>query len=113
MCAADEEGGLLDDYEYIYDNNYEIICEAIMKNSKVAKSFNLERSVAAYIARTQAGKSASERVNQLLKRAIAEEEQERLATEARAFFRDAPVEEREEAEAFQRAAKRTLARDAE
>ncbi len=84
-----------------------------MKNTKIAKSFNLERSVAAYIARTQAGQSASERVNQLLKRAIAEEEQERLANEAQAFFREAPAEEREESRAFQAATRRTLARDGE
>lgn len=84
-----------------------------MKNTKIVKSFSLERSVAAYIARTQAGQSASERVNQLLKRAIADEEQERLAIEAQAFFREVPREEREENGAFQKAARRTLARDEE
>lgn len=81
------------------------------KDLKRIKSFTLERSVSDYIARTRAGRSASERANELLKRAIAQEEEERLASEARAFFREAPPEEREESRAFQTATRRTLARD--
>ena len=64
-----------------------------------------------YITHTRAGQSASERVNELLKRAIAQEEEERLAMEAQAFFREAPPEEREESHAFQTATRRSLARD--
>lgn len=81
------------------------------KENRKVKSFTLERSVSDYIARTRAGRSASERANELLKRAIAQEEAESLALEARAFFREAPPEEREESRAFQAAAGRTLARD--
>ncbi|HEV2115585.1 MAG TPA: hypothetical protein VGR48_06145 [Terriglobales bacterium] len=83
----------------------------MINNSRKPKSFTLERSVVDYIARTRAGRSASERVNELLKRAIAHEEEERLATEAQAFFREAPHEECEESRAFQTATRRTLARD--
>jgi hypothetical protein len=81
------------------------------KQIRTVKSFTLERSVSDYIARTRAGRSASERANELLKRAIAQEEEEQLANEAHAFFRGAPAEEREESRAFQTAARRTLARD--
>ena len=79
--------------------------------TRKAKSFTLERSVVEYITHTRAGQSASERVNELLKRAIAQEEEERLAMEAQAFFREAPPEEREESHAFQTATRRSLARD--
>lgn len=83
----------------------------MINNNRKAKSFTLERSVVEYIAHTRAGQSASERVNELLKRAIAQEEQERLAMEAQAFFREVSPEEREESRALQTATRRTLARD--
>lgn len=83
-----------------------------MRNAnRSVKSFTLDRSVSDYIARTRAGRSASERVNELLKQAIAHELEERLATEAQAFFREVTREEREESRAFQTATRRTLARD--
>jgi hypothetical protein len=67
--------------------------------------------VSDYIARTRAHQSASERVNELLKRAIEQEQQEQLAAEAQAFFREEGPADREETRAFQSAAARTLARD--
>jgi hypothetical protein len=84
---------------------------AMKINSRIIKSFTLERSVTDYIARTRAHQSASERVNELLKRAIAQEQQEQLATEAEAFFREVGAADRAETRAFQSAAARTLARD--
>ena len=81
------------------------------KPNRQIKSFTLERSVSDYIARTRAGQSASERANQLLKRAIAQEQQEQFAAEAQAFFRDVGAADRAETGAFQSAAARTLARD--
>lgn len=81
------------------------------KANKIIKSFALEPEVHAYIVHTRAGHSASERANELLKRAIAGEEQERLATEAQAFFREMGAADSEESRAFQAATLRALARD--
>ena len=55
-------------------------------------------------------RSASERVNELLKRAILEEQYDRLEAEAAAFFTE-DRSSRDETRAFQKAALRTLYRD--
>jgi len=54
--------------------------------SRLAKSYTIEPEVNSYVLATKGDASASERVNELLKRAIAQERYERLEQEAAAFF---------------------------
>jgi hypothetical protein len=77
---------------------------------RMAKSFTIEPEINDYIASTKGNQSASERVNELLKRAMLEEQYERLAGEAAAFFAEAD-KGRSGAKAFQKAALRTFDRD--
>ncbi len=76
---------------------------------KVAKSYTIEPEVERYVSATRGQRSASERVNELLKRGIMQEQYDRLEREAAAFF--ASESSRTEAKAFQKAALRTLERD--
>jgi hypothetical protein len=76
-----------------------------------AKSFTIEEEVNEYVASTKGDRSASERVNELLRRAILQEQEEQLAREAAAFFSDARNAGREEARAFRKASRKVLARD--
>ena len=78
---------------------------------RTAKSFTIEEEVSEYIASTKGERSASERVNELLRRAILQEQEERLAREAAAFFSDARNAGRKETRAFQKASRKALARD--
>jgi len=78
---------------------------------KLAKSFTIEPDLNEYVASTKGARSASERVNELLRRAMLEEQYEKLEREAAAFFAAAPKESRREARSFQRASLRTLSRD--
>ncbi len=77
----------------------------------IAKSFTIEPELNDYIASTKGQRSASERVNEMLRRAIVLEEYDRLEAEAAAFFATVSRRERQEARAFQRASIRTLSRD--
>lgn len=78
---------------------------------RTSRSFTIEPEIDEYVASTRGDQSASERVNELLRRAIVLEQQERLEREASIFFSDARNAGRKEARAFQKAAARTLARD--
>jgi len=78
---------------------------------KLAKSFTIEPDLNEYVATTKGARSASERVNELLRRAMLEEQYEKLEREAAAFFTAAPKESRREVRSFQRASLRTLSRD--
>lgn len=77
---------------------------------RMTKSFTIEPAVNDYVATTKGSQSASERVNELLKRAILEEQNERLETEAAAFYSEAN-KHRTGTLAFQQAALRTFDRD--
>ena len=77
---------------------------------RMAKTFTIEPEINDYVASTKGNRSASERVNELLKRAMLEEEYEQLEVEAAAFFADAN-KGRSGAKAFQKAALRTFDRD--
>jgi hypothetical protein len=82
-----------------------------LRNSmRSAKSFTIDAEVSDYVAATKGDSSASERVNQLLKRAILQEQFEKLAVEAAAFYTVAAPHRTEEI-AFQKASSRTLNRD--
>ncbi len=75
-------------------------------------TFTVEEDILETIERTKNGRSASERVNQLLRRAFRAERREQLEHEAAAFFaQPETAEERAERKAFHKAALRSLARD--
>ncbi len=76
---------------------------------KVAKSYTIEPEVDRYVSATKGHRSASERVNELLKRGIMQEQYDRLERDAAIFF--ASESGRTETKSFQKAALRTLERD--
>ena len=78
---------------------------------RIAKSFTLDPELSDYVKRTKGSRSASDRVNDLLRRAMLQEKHERLEAEAQAFFSASGANERNETRAFQRAARRTFERD--
>jgi hypothetical protein len=82
---------------------------------KVAKSFTIESDISEYLLETKGERSASERVNELLRRAMIQEQYERLEAEAARFFsqsRSNPRKgERRATRAFQQASIRSLGRD--
>jgi hypothetical protein len=77
---------------------------------RLAKSFMVEPEVNEYVDATKENRSTSERVNELLKRAILEEQYDRLDAEAAAFFAESRSSRRETRE-FQKAALRAFDRD--
>ena len=78
---------------------------------RMAKSFTIDPEVNRFVEATKGERSASERVNELLRRAIVEEQNEKLELEAAAFFAGVPPSEREEAKAFRKASIRAITRD--
>ncbi len=82
-------------------------------STRLAKSFTLDREVDEYVNRTKGEQSASERVNQLLKRAMVQERYDRLEAEAETFFASVKNNsgDRQATLAFQSAAIRSIARD--
>ena len=77
---------------------------------RIAKSFTIEPDISSYVDETKGKRSASERVNELLRLAILQEQYERLETEAAEFFADAEAD-RSGTKAFQKASLRSLGRD--
>ncbi len=80
-------------------------------DTRTAKSFTLDREVSDYVTRTKGDQSASERVNQLLKRAMLQERYDRLEAEAGTFFASVKDSERKETRALQAASIRSITRD--
>jgi len=80
---------------------------------RYSKSFTVDRSILDYLQRTRSGRSRSDRVNELLRRAILEEQYEALEREAAGFFAGVGKTERAESKAFARASRRSLERDGE
>ena len=78
---------------------------------RMSKSFTIDPDINDYVATTKGERSASERVNELLKQAILNEQYERLEAEAAIFFADANTRSRRGTRAFQEAALRTFTRD--
>jgi hypothetical protein len=78
---------------------------------RVAKSFTIDPEISEYVAETKGEQSASERVNDMLRRAMQEEKCQRLEKEAQAFFSAGGAKDRKETRAFQKAAIRTFQRD--
>ena len=81
------------------------------KATRSAKSFTIDRPILDYLQRTGSGRSRSERVNELLRRAILEEQYEALAREAADFFADAAKAEGAERKVFATASRRWMARE--
>ena len=79
-------------------------------NSKLPKTYTIEPEVDKYVEATKGAGSASKRVNELLKRAIIQEQYNQLEKEAAEFFATEPGD-RSETKSLQRAARRTLERD--
>jgi hypothetical protein len=77
---------------------------------RLAKSFTIEPEINEYVDETKGERSASERVNELLRRGMIQERNERLEAEAASFFSDAEAN-RAETEAFQKASLLTFGRD--
>jgi hypothetical protein len=76
----------------------------------VTRSFSLDSAIAREIERTRGSRSASERVNTLLQRALDAERYLRLEREAAEFFAS-PRDEQDEERAFRDAALKVWARD--
>ena len=80
------------------------------KATRPSKSFTIDISILDYLQRTRSRRSRSERVNQLLRRAILAERYEALEREAAEFFVAPEETERSEAKAFAAASRRSIAR---
>ncbi len=80
-------------------------------SARIPKGFTLEEPVLRYVERTKGKESASERVNQLLKRAIEQEKYCQLEEEAAAFFAGSSKAEGRESRAWQKASRRVVALD--
>jgi hypothetical protein len=78
---------------------------------RVPKTFTVEESVLAAVERTKGDRSASERVNELLKRALELERHEALEHEAMLFYSATRQEDRQEERAFQKASLHSFTRD--
>jgi hypothetical protein len=77
---------------------------------RLAKSFTIEPEINEYVDETKGNRSASERVNELLRRAMLQEQYDRLEAEAAAFFSDGKAD-RDEARSFQKASLRSFGKD--
>jgi hypothetical protein len=79
--------------------------------NKTIKTYTIDPEIDEYVAATKGECSASERVNSLLKRAMLQERDEKLETEAAAFFATVQGKRRKSTLDFQEAALRTFSRD--
>ena len=77
---------------------------------RISKSFTIEPDISNYVDETKGQQSASDRVNELLRLAIVQEQYQRLEAEAAEFFSDVQTD-RSETNDFQKASLRTLGRD--
>ena len=78
--------------------------------AKATKTFSLDREILAEIKRTKGTQSESERVNHLLKRALAVEKRAALEREVASFFAAGP-DDRATRRAFQAATITVLSRE--
>lgn len=77
---------------------------------RIPKTITVEESILADLERSRGNRSTSERVNELLKRALEHEAKENLEREAALFYSE-NKNDRAERRAFQKASIRSLARD--
>jgi len=76
---------------------------------RIAKTLTVEESLLAEVDRTKGNRSTSERVNELLARALDLERQDELVREAALFY--SSTEDRSEERSFQKASLRSITRD--
>ncbi len=77
---------------------------------RMAKSFTIEPEINSYVDNTKGDRSASDRVNELLRLAMLQERSDRLEAEAAEFFAHTTLG-RKGTRAFQKAALLTFGRD--
>lgn len=77
---------------------------------RLAKSVTIEPDLIEYVDKTKGDASASDRVNALLRRAMIQEQCEKLEAAATEFYADAQAD-RTEAKSFQKAALRGFGMD--
>jgi hypothetical protein len=77
---------------------------------RFAKSFTIEADINEYVDETKGDRSASERVNEMLRLAMIREQYDRLEAEAAEFFGDNKID-RAEAKGLRQASLRTFGRD--
>ena len=77
---------------------------------RISKSFTIDPEISNYVDETKGEQSASDRVNELLRLAMVQEQYRRLEAEAAEFFADVQTD-RSETKDFQKASLRTLGRD--
>ena len=79
---------------------------------RIPKTLTVDELVLAEVERTKGENSTSERVNELLKRALDLERQDKLQREAALFYSEvSQVKDRQEEHAFQKASMRSIAKD--
>jgi hypothetical protein len=78
---------------------------------RIPKTLTVEESVLAIVERTKGDRSTSERVNELLKRALDLEQQDELEREAARFYSAENPTDRQEERAFQKVSVRSLTKD--
>jgi len=83
------------------------------KATRFSKSFTIDRSILDYLQRTRSSRSRSERVTELLRRAILGEQYEALDREAAEFFAASGKAKRAEHKAFAAASQRSITREGE
>jgi hypothetical protein len=84
---------------------------AMKTATRMVKSYTIDPEIAEYVPNTKGDRSASERVNAWLRRAMLQERDENLEAEAAAFFAVAKGMRRKATLEFQEAALRTFDRD--
>jgi Arc/MetJ family transcription regulator len=83
--------------------------ECHINNMRIPKTLTLEESLLADVERTKGERSTSERVNELLKRALDLEREHELEREAARFYSD--MSDRQEERSFLKASLRSITRD--
>jgi hypothetical protein len=78
---------------------------------RIPKTFTVDESVLKLVERTKGDRSASQRVNELLKLALKLERRDELEREAALFYASTEQKDRQEERAFAKASLRTLTRD--
>jgi len=78
---------------------------------RIPKTFTLEESILADVERSRGGRSASDRVNELLKRGLDQEKRDELERDAAHFYALKRQKNRSEERASQKAAVRSFTRE--
>jgi hypothetical protein len=82
-----------------------------MCDMRIPKTFTMDESILAAVERTKGKHSTSERVNELLKLALEQEQRQALEQEAARFYSVANRSDRTEERAFQQASLRRMRRE--